>query len=341
MVRCQCPLESKLASCGSEPMAVGYSKTSAPISAIQRAACGNAPVPRRPRRPSPGSYRMRCSRARTRSPAAPRRVHAPACGNAPPPGVPPAASPVRNAAPSGPCRNTASRTTLESIRRSRRGPPPRGSISRRAPYWRRDPNCMPFGWPLPLQCSWNPASFTRSKRGWRTRAHELALFASGISKSVRNGTLEVVGIARGEHPGIPAHRQFDPTLDDDAALFTRMREHFIAGIGIGRKTLVQNRHAAFAQTSADQPQLYRARADVREFVLREEHLGLARKIQGEKVRKRHRDAVQDFFERTDGRAHPVLFDQRNQAVGDTGALRQLALRQAVHLPDRFQVDAYV
>jgi len=47
---------------------------------------------------------------------------------------------------------------------------------------------------------------------------------------------------------------------------------------------VQNRHVAFAQTSPDQPQLYRARADVREFVPREEHLGLCRKIQGEEVR---------------------------------------------------------
>ncbi len=41
MVRCQCALESKLASCGSEPMAVGYSNISAPISAMQRAASGN------------------------------------------------------------------------------------------------------------------------------------------------------------------------------------------------------------------------------------------------------------------------------------------------------------
>ena len=41
MVRCQCALESSVGSCGSEPMAVGYIKTSAPISAMERAASGN------------------------------------------------------------------------------------------------------------------------------------------------------------------------------------------------------------------------------------------------------------------------------------------------------------
>src|SRR5579859_437319 len=183
--------------------------------------------------------------------------------------------------------------------------------------------------------------FPRSKRRRRARAHELALLVAGVSKPVRNGALEVIGIARGEHPGIRAHGQFDLTLDDDAPLLTRVREHFFAGVGLGRIALVQNRHAAFAQAATDQSQLYRARTQVGEFVAREEYLGLARKIQGEEVRQRHRYAVQDLFEGTHRRTHPVLFNERNQAVGDAGALRQLTLRQPVHLPHRLQMDAHV
>src|SRR5260370_21055557 len=60
---------------------------------------------------------------------------------------------------------------------------------------------------LSLRCS-------ESKRRGRARAHEFALFASRISKSVRNGTLEVIGVAPGKHPGISANRQFYLTLDD-------------------------------------------------------------------------------------------------------------------------------
>ncbi len=89
----------------------------------------------------------------------------------------------------------------------------------------------------------------------------------------------------------------------------------------------------------DQAQLDRAGADVREFVPRKEHLGLAGKIQGEEIRKRHRNAVQHLLQRTDRRAHPILLDQGNQAVGDAGTLRQLSLRQPVHLPDRLQMGA--
>eukprot|EP00968_Pinguiococcus_pyrenoidosus_P005761 scaffold375_cov210-Pinguiococcus_pyrenoidosus.AAC.3 len=39
--RCQCPCDTREGSCGSEPIAVGYSSTSAPCRTMTRAASGN------------------------------------------------------------------------------------------------------------------------------------------------------------------------------------------------------------------------------------------------------------------------------------------------------------
>ena len=57
-----------------------------------------------------------------------------------------------------------------------------------------------------------------------------------------------------------------------------------------------------------------------------------------------RHAVEHLLERTHRRAHAVLLDQRDEAVGDPGAARQLALREAMHLAHVFEtrsdVDAH-
>ena len=62
-------------------------------------------------------------------------------------------------------------------------------------------------------------------------------------------------------------------LDDHAALLARVRQHLLAGVGVRRIALVQDRHAALGEPAADEPQLHRAGADVGELRARKEHLG--------------------------------------------------------------------
>ena len=79
----------------------------------------------------------------------------------------------------------------------------------------------------------------------------------------------------------------------------------------------------------------------RQFVALEENLRAAAEIQREKLGQRHRDAVEHLFQRTDGRADPILLDQRDEPVGDPSALGQFALRQAVQGPYCPQVRAHI
>src|SRR5271156_5274317 len=89
--------------------------------------------------------------------------------------------------------------------------------------------------------------------GGRARAHDLALLAARVAEPMRNGALEVIGIARAEDPRLPADRELDLALDDHAALFSRVREHLLAGIGVRRIALVQDRHVAFGEPAAHEP----------------------------------------------------------------------------------------
>ena len=59
-------------------------------------------------------------------------------------------------------------------------------------------------------------------------------------------------------------------------------------------------------------------------------------IEREELRHRHRHAVEHLLERAHRGADAVLLDQRDQAVGDPGAARQFALRQAVQLAHVFE-----
>src|ERR1700677_2196714 len=154
-------------------------------------------------------------------------------------------------------------------------------------------------------------------------------------------TFEIVGVPRRKDARFPAHRQLDAALDDNPALLARVRQHLFAGVRIRRVALVQDRHAAFRQPAADQPELHRPGADIGKLGAREEDLDLAGEIQGEELRKRHGNTVEDLLQRGHRGTDPVLLDQRNEAVGDTRAFRQLALRQTVHLPDGFEVGTDV
>src|SRR5580704_15992245 len=108
---------------------------------------------------------------------------------------------------------------------------------------------------------------------------------------MRQSTLEVIGVAGPEDPRLAADGELDFSLDDDAPLLAGVRQHLLAGIGIRRIALVQDRHVAFYQAAADQPQLDAPRTDVAEIFPREKHLRLAAEIQGEEIGERHGNTV--------------------------------------------------
>src|SRR6266404_758519 len=186
----------------------------------------------------------------------------------------------------------------------------------------------------------NPAR-RRLKTRRRAGADEFAFIAPDIAEAVRQRAFEIIRVAGPENPRLAADGELDFSLDDDTPLLARVRQHFLSGIGTRGVALVKDRHAALGQAAADEAQLDARSTDITEFLPGEEHLRLAAEIQGEKVGERHGNTVEDLLQGTDRRAHPVLLDQGNQAVGHAGTFRQLALRQPVHLPYGFQVGTYV
>jgi len=54
-----------------------------------------------------------------------------------------------------------------------------------------------------------------------------------------------------------------------------MREHLLAGVGVGGIALVQYGHAAIGEPAAHQAKLHGTGADVRQFLARKEDLRLA------------------------------------------------------------------
>src|SRR5271156_5948431 len=95
------------------------------------------------------------------------------------------------------------------------------------------------------------------KRGRRACAHDLAFLAARVAESMRYRALEVIRVARVEEPRLSAHGQLDLALDDHAALSARVPQHLLAGVGIWRIALVQNRHVAFGEPAAHEPQFDR------------------------------------------------------------------------------------
>jgi len=121
---------------------------------------------------------MRCSRARTRSPAAhgefTRQLRK--CSTA---GCPSSGFASSKCGAEWSLQNTASRTTLDQYDVRAAARRLADHFSARAILASRS-QLHAFGWPLRYSAM-ESGFLYRSKRGWRTRAHELALFASGIS----------------------------------------------------------------------------------------------------------------------------------------------------------------
>jgi hypothetical protein len=84
------------------------------------------------------------------------------------------------------------------------------------------------------------------------------------------------------------------------------------------------------------PGRYRPFAELDELALAVEHLGRASRVHREEFGEAHGEAIQHFLERGDRGADAALLDQGDHAVRDPGALRELALGEAVHLADGLQ-----
>src|SRR5277367_4369613 len=181
----------------------------------------------------------------------------------------------------------------------------------------------------------------RSESRRRARADDLALLAAAVAEAVRQRAIEIISVPGSEDSRLSADGDFDLSFDDYSALLARMRQHLLARVGVRCIPLVQYRHAAFGQAAADEAQFNARRADIAQFLPRKKHRRLAAQVQREEIGQRHGDAVENLFQGAHRRAHAVLFDQRNQAVGHAGALRQLALREPVHLAHRFQMSTDV
>ena len=89
------------------------------------------------------------------------------------------------------------------------------------------------------------------------------------------------------------------------------------------------------------PQRDVAIAEVGQLVAAEEDLRAGRQVECEELCERHRNAVEHFLQRADRRAHAVLLDQRDQAVGNPRAFGELALGEAVKSAHCAQVRADV
>src|SRR5688572_19706599 len=183
------------------------------------------------------------------------------------------------------------------------------------------------------------ADMMSSERGRGGGGDDLTHLAPDVAEPMRRRAGEIVGITRFEHARLPAHGELDLAAHDDAALFAAMGQHVLAGGSAGLVALGRHRALAARGLRRDQPQGSPFAADLDQLVRRVENLGRARDVQREELRHGEGNAVEHFFERTHRGADPVLLDQRDQAVGDARATRQLALRQAMHFADVFEARA--
>src|SRR5579863_9241763 len=95
----------------------------------------------------------------------------------------------------------------------------------------------------------------RLKTRRRTRADDLAFVAPNVAEAMRQGALEIVGVTWPEHPRLAADGEFDFSFDDHTSFLAGVRQHLLAGVRARRIAFMQDRHGAFGQPAADEPQL--------------------------------------------------------------------------------------
>src|SRR5262249_26484887 len=118
-------------------------------------------------------------------------------------------------------------------------------------------------------------------------------------------------------------------------------DHVGAGVGARLVDLVRHLQAAVVPLRRDQLERQRAAADLRQLLMPEEDALARLQVEGEELGDGDGEGVEDALERGELGTRLVELDERDGAVGDAGAARQLALREAVDLAQRPQAGADV
>src|SRR6516165_7925140 len=156
---------------------------------------------------------------------------------------------------------------------------------------------------------------------------DLTRLAPDVAEAVWELTREIISLAGAEHPRRTADGELDASADDDPRLLAAMREHLLTGRRARRVALVQHRELAAGSLRGNEPQRYLGVTELHQLIGGEERLRRIAQIEREELGERHRDPIQHFLQRADRGTHAVLLDERDEAVGDSRAPRELALRK--------------
>src|SRR5262249_4686186 len=148
-----------------------------------------------------------------------------------------------------------------------------------------------------------------------------------VAEAMRELTGEIISLAGAEDARRAADREFDASAHDDTALLAPVGEHLLAGRGAGGVTLVQQCQLSPGALRGDEAQRDLGVSELDQIPGTIEGLGRGAQVQGEELGERHRYTVEHLLERAHRGTHAVLLDERNEAVRDPRAARELALRQ--------------
>lgn len=177
------------------------------------------------------------------------------------------------------------------------------------------------------------------ERRWRVGANQDALFVADIAKPMRQARVEIIGVSRPQQGNFSIDGDFDLACDNDTAFFSIVFEHVFAGIGAWGIAFMQDGHAAIRPPCSDELPDQLAVADVGELCSAIERAGMIGLIASEESADGDRQSVKNLFQRADGWADVIQFDQRDGAVGDSCPFGEFALRKLSFLAELAQASA--
>ncbi len=142
---------------------------------------------------------------------------------------------------------------------------------------------------------------------------------------MRGAAVEVVAVPRRQQVDLLADGDLHLALDDDAALFTFVAQHVVAGVGTRWQYLLHHADGAVGAAVAHQAVADGVGTEIRHVGGAEDHLGVHLRFIGEEGGQRHGNAFQHLAQGGDRGAHLIFLDLGDKAVGHTGAFGQLAL----------------
>ena len=167
-----------------------------------------------------------------------------------------------------------------------------------------------------------------SERRRRAGGDDDELAVAGVAEAVRLAAVEEIGVAGGELVAAAVDFERQPALDDEARLFALVRQHLGPRLRARLVALVDHLQRAAVEIGADLTVGDGAAGDLGQLRGAIDDL-LARRLgRGEEIGDADAERGEHLAERRHRGADPVGLDHRDRRVGDGGAARQLALRQA-------------